>query len=187
MCSLAHFNAPPAGYALDAPDVRSLCRGIERLRLDVVELRARKLAAVTRQRRLDDRIRGLRTEDTTLRNELDAINSALRLSMREAEDAAKFGGDDVDDTLFEVARQEQAGLNERRGDVMAILDGIQAQRTLADGELEGVNRNVQRMTITANEKEELLDTARTKLGRVLQETRAHRRALLNGQDAAIAK
>lgn len=34
----------------------------------------------------------------------------------------------IDDTLFEVARQEQAGLNERRAGVMAILDGIEAQK-----------------------------------------------------------
>ena len=177
------------GYGLDSEDFDVLAEGVVRLLEDVTEMRIRQDRAVTRWRRLDTRLKALKAEKQTLETELTNITRAISASMREANAMLKYGGgeDDMDDAVIEAAKAEQEELREKRDDVIPILDAVRAHLTLSLGEMDGVNRNVQRISVAARRKETQLQTMRMKLGRMIVARRQLKRQRLVDQERTVTE
>lgn len=176
------------GYALDSDNPAEIAEGVERLVNAVGQMRSRKRASVARWRRLDTRLNGLESEVSSLRNEIKGVDRALEASIREAEAAMKYGGDDeLDEAVAEAAAEEQEDLRIKREELVPLLDAVEAQLTLAKGEMDGVNTNVQRIAIAAKEKEDLLSAMRIKIARMIVDRRKLRQDKLDEHERMIAK
>ena len=174
------------GYGFDTEEFQPLAEGVERLLDDVSEMRIRQDRAVTRWRRLDTRLKQLTAEKHTLEQELANLERAIASSMREANAMLKYGGgDDMDDAVIEAAKAEQEELREKREEVIPILDAVRAHLTLSLGEMDGVNRNVQRISLAAKKKEEQLQAMRMKLARMIVSRREMRRRRLVDQERCV--
>lgn len=150
------------------------------------EVRLRKLTAVQRWRALDKKIRGLEADIHSRNQHLAAVNRALERAKKEAADVARFGSDDdADLAIAAAASEEQAELEEELRVQGKIVDGLQAQLVLARGEMKGIDLNVQRMTTTAEQKEDELKRMRLKVGKMAAARRDTRRDQKTANEAAV--